>query len=228
METVPRRSLCCRVLGLSLFSKREIIVNDEELTGCHVLTTRKSARFAMSDGGTWSSWVWRRRRTIAIGSAVAAGAYGAYQLWQKKRDVEDLLQSFGFLSKRRAASREAGVREHFEATQREADRILLDDAIPRLQLQISRLLDTDSFKQNMRGEGKMKDPAQWHELMVLTISRALVTQYALALVVVYVRLKLNLISRHYLLEVAEPGEAWRTEKSLSNLTKRRFLSMENL
>lgn len=67
--------------------------------------------------------------------------------------------------------------------------------------------------------------------MVMTVARSLATQYALALVTLHLRIKLNIVSRHYLLEVAEAegglGERGGANK-LSDLTKRRFLSMEHL
>ena len=138
-------------------------------------------------------WMWRHKRAIALGTAGAAGAYVAYKVWRKKRELEELLESLGLdglLSGEGdggggTASREARVREHFAATQREADRLLLDDVLPRIEQQLAGLLDTDAYKQQMKAEGRMKDPAAWNELMVLTVARSLATQYALALIVLH-------------------------------------------
>lgn len=181
-------------------------------------------------------WMWRHKRAIALGTAGAAGAYVAYKVWRKKRELEELLESLGLdglLSGEGdggggTASREARVREHFAATQREADRLLLDDVLPRIEQQLAGLLDTDAYKQQMKAEGRMKDPAAWNELMVLTVARSLATQYALALIVLHLRIKLNIVSRHYLLEVAETERGEERLNRLSDLTKRRFLSMEHL
>ena len=40
-------------------------------------------------------FIWRHKRAIAAGSLVGFGAYGAYHLWRKKRDLDELLQSVG-------------------------------------------------------------------------------------------------------------------------------------
>ena len=40
-------------------------------------------------------FVWRHKRAIAAGSLVGLGAYGAYHLWRKKRELDELLQSVG-------------------------------------------------------------------------------------------------------------------------------------
>lgn len=191
--------------------------------------------------GSIGRWVWRHKRAIAIGTVGAASCYAAYTIWRKKRELEDLLDSLGLdglLSGASAAgskaSREARVREHFAATQREADRLLIEDALPRVERQIASLLDTDEFKQRMKAEGRMKDPSAWNELMVLTVARSLTTQYALALVTLHLRIKLNIVSRHYLLEIAEATDGPSSlghlggAAKLSDLTKRRFLSMDHL
>jgi hypothetical protein len=72
------------------------------------------------------------------------------------------------------------VREHFAATQREADRLLLQ-SLPQLQEQLARLLDTDGFKERMKADGAAATMSRWHELRVLVISRLLTSQCALAL-----------------------------------------------
>ena len=41
---------------------------------------------------TVARWLWRHKRTIATGTVVAAGAYGAYVVWRKKRELEELLE----------------------------------------------------------------------------------------------------------------------------------------
>ena len=38
-------------------------------------------------------FIWRHTRAVAAGSLVGFGAYGAYHLWLKKRDLDELLQS---------------------------------------------------------------------------------------------------------------------------------------
>ena len=104
--------------------------------------------------------------------------------------------------------------------------------LPRVKHQIASLLDTDEFKQRMAS--RMKDPSAWNELMVLTVARSLTTQYALALVTLHLRIKLNIVSRHYLLEIAEATDGPSSlghlggAAKLSDLTKRRFLSMDHL
>ena len=40
-------------------------------------------------------WAWRHRRGIVGTGIVAAGAYGAYVVYRKKRELEDLLDSLG-------------------------------------------------------------------------------------------------------------------------------------
>ena len=40
-------------------------------------------------------FIWRHKRAVAAGSLVGFGAYGAYHLWRKKRDLDELLQSVG-------------------------------------------------------------------------------------------------------------------------------------
>lgn len=171
-------------------------------------------------------------------SVVAVGAYGAYRLYEKKRELENLIESLGLdqllgdsssgESSSSRQSREQRVREHFAATQREADR-LLHEALPRLQEQVAQLLDTDGFKERMRSDRLLADLSSWHELKVLVISRLLTTQYALVLTALTIRMRLNIVSRHYLVEVeaAASGEH-AIDGALSKVTKRRFLSAEHL
>jgi hypothetical protein len=45
--------------------------------------------------GSVVRWAWRHRRAIAGTTAVAAAGYGAYTLWRKKRELEELVQSLG-------------------------------------------------------------------------------------------------------------------------------------
>ena len=40
-------------------------------------------------------WAWRHKRAIVAGSLIGAGAYGAYRIWRKKREIDELLQSVG-------------------------------------------------------------------------------------------------------------------------------------
>ena len=69
-------------------------------------------------------WAWRHKRTIAVSSVVAVGGYYAYRLYQKKRELDDLIDSLGLgqllSGDGGRPSREERVREHFAATQREA------------------------------------------------------------------------------------------------------------
>lgn len=111
--------------------------------------------------------------------------------------------------------------------QREADR-LLTDALPKLQEQIAMLLDTDELQERLRADGPSAEPSGWHELKVLVISRLLTAQYALVLTMLAVRIRLNIIGRHYLLEAQATAEGTRLESALTRLTKKRFLSTENL
>jgi hypothetical protein len=174
------------------------------------------------------SWAWRHRRGIAVSTVAAAGAYGAYVAWCKKRELEDLLQELLGMGGGGRASREARVREHFAVTQQQADRMLLD-ALPRLQEQLTHLIDTDAYRQRMRDEGQMSNYERWHEMMVLVVSRLLTAQYALVLSTLQLRVKLNLVSRRDLLEVrggADGGDGG--GERLSTLTKRRFLSNDHM
>lgn len=41
------------------------------------------------------SFLWRHKRAIATTSVVAAGGYCAYRLYQKKRELDDLIDSLG-------------------------------------------------------------------------------------------------------------------------------------
>lgn len=102
--------------------------------------------------------------------------------------------------------------------------------MPRLHEQVALLLDTDGFKERMRAEGLGEaNLDRWHELKVLVVSRLLTAQYALVLTVLAIRVRLNIVSRHYLLEMqAAAGGERRQDGPLSNLTKRRFLSTEHL
>ena len=97
--------------------------------------------------GSIGRWAWRHKRAIALGTVGAAGCYVAYTIWRKKRELDDLLESVGLdgllsgaSGASSKASREARVREHFAATQREADRLLLDDVLPRIEQQLASLL----------------------------------------------------------------------------------------
>ena len=92
------------------------------------------------------------------------------------------------------------MREHFAATQREADRLLIEDALPRVERQSPRCTDR-KFKQRMKA-GPHEGPIGVERADGLTVARSLTTQYALALVT-FTRIKLNIVSRHYLLEIAE-------------------------
>ena len=98
--------------------------------------------------------------------------------------------------------------------QREADRLLLD-ALPRVQEQVARLCDTDDLQASLRAAGPVPDPSQWHELRVLITSRLLTAQYALALTLVAIRIRLNIIGRQYLMEAQTTAEGSRVEGSLS-------------
>lgn len=40
-------------------------------------------------------WAWRHKKSIIAGSLIGAGAYGAYRIWRKKREIDELLQSVG-------------------------------------------------------------------------------------------------------------------------------------
>lgn len=177
-------------------------------------------------------WAWRHKRAIALGTLGAATAYGAYVVYRKKRELEDLLESVGLnellsgggsLGGRH--SREARVREHFAETQKAADQLALD-ALPRLRETIASLIDTEALREKMRKERQMSNMELWHEMMVLVVARVLTTQYAAALYVLLLRTKLNIVSRHYLLEVIE-ARADDSTPVLSNLSKRRFLSSEH-
>ena len=178
-------------------------------------------------------WVWRHKRAIATGTFLAAAGYSAYVVWRKKRELEQLLESVGLDqllagggSSSARGSREARVREHFASTQREADR-LLNDALPRLHEQLNALYDVDGFKRQMKADGAMADMGRWHELMVLVVAKLLTAQYALTLTSLHLRVKLNIVARHYLLEVAAQQDGT-LGCTLTNLTKRRFLSTEHL
>lgn len=177
-------------------------------------------------------WVWRHKRAIATGTFVAAAGYSAYVVYRKKRELEQLLESVG-LDQLLAgggtngqSSRESRVREHFAATQREADRLLMD-ALPRLHEQLDGLIDIDGFQKQMKADGAMADMKRWDELMVLVVSKLLTAHYALTLATLHIRVKLNIVARHYLLEVAAQKDGT-SGNTLSNLTKRRFLSTEHL
>ena len=124
-----------------------------------------------------------------------------------------------------SASPAGRVQEHFRATQREADRLLLE-ALPRLGAQVAALLDTEGFKAQMRADGAASDPARWHELQLLVATRLLTAQYAVVLTTLQLRIRLNIISRHYFVETALGAPAG--TETLSNLTKRRFLAYEHL
>jgi len=183
-------------------------------------------------------WAWRHRRSIAVTAVVGGGAaYGAYYLYRKKRELDELVESLGLQQllsgggsasgASSSASREERVREHFSDMQREADRLLIE-ALPRLQEQVAALFVTDSLQERLRAEGPSAEPAQWHELKVLVVSRLLTAQYALVLTLLAVRIRLNIIGRHYLLEAQATAEGTRLEGALTKLTKKRFLSMEHL
>jgi hypothetical protein len=54
-------------------------------------------------------------------------------------------------------------------------------------------------------------------------------RYALVLTLLAIRIRLNIVSRHYLLEKAASADGGRAaDGALNNLTKRRFLSTEHL
>ena len=117
------------------------------------------------------------------------------------------------------------MREHFDDTQREADRLLCE-ALPRLQEQIAGLIITDALQERLRAEGPSAEPAGWHELKVLVVSRLLTAQYALVLTLLAIRIRLNIIGRHYLNEAQAAADGTRLDGALSKLTKKRFLSLE--
>mmetsp|Transcript_87 Transcript_87/g.281 ORF Transcript_87/g.281 Transcript_87/m.281 type:complete len:383 (-) Transcript_87:372-1520(-) len=181
-------------------------------------------------------WAWRHKRTIAATAVVGgATAYGAYYLYRKKRELEELVETLGLQqllsggegAHDHSSTREERVREHFADMQREADRLLLD-ALPRLQEQVTSLLVTDALQDQLRAAGASAEPGRWHELKVLTISRLLTAQYALVLALLAVRIRLNIIGRHYLLEAQAVADGSRLDGALSKITKKRFLSMEHL
>ena len=183
------------------------------------------------------NWAWRHKRKI-VATAVVGGAtaYGVYYLYRKKRELDELVESLGLnellyggsansSGARSSATQEERVREHFDDTQREADR-LLREALPRLQEQIAGLIMTDALQERLRAEGPSAEPAGWHELKVLVVSRLLTAQYALVLTVLAIRIRLNIIGRHYLNEAQAAADGTRLDGALSKLTKKRFLSLE--
>ena len=183
------------------------------------------------------NWAWRHKRKI-VATAVVGGAtaYGVYYLYRKKRELDELVESLGLnellyggsansSGARSSATQEERVREHFDDTQREADRLLCE-ALPRLQEQIAGLIMTDALQERLRAEGPSAEPAGWHELKVLVVSRLLTAQYALVLTVLAIRIRLNIIGRHYLNEAQAAADGTRLDGALSKLTKKRFLSLE--
>ena len=183
------------------------------------------------------NWAWRHKRKI-VATAVVGGAtaYGVYYLYRKKRELDELVESLGLNELLYGGSANAGgacssatqeerVREHFDDTQREADRLLCE-ALPRLQEQIAGLIITDALQERLRAEGPSAEPAGWHELKVLVVSRLLTAQYALVLTLLAIRIRLNIIGRHYLNEAQAAADGTRLDGALSKLTKKRFLSLE--
>ena len=108
-----------------------------------------------------------RGRSLASGLVLGVAGYSAYIFWRKKYELEQLVNSVGLQHLLAAGSthpsRDFRVREHFAATQREADR-LLKDALPRLHEQLDILIDVNGFKLKMKDEGQMSDMARWQRL----------------------------------------------------------------
>lgn len=140
------------------------------------------------------SWVHKHRRQIAGVSLAAGGAYAAYVLWKKKCELESICQEL--MQPGPDETREARVREHFEAAQRESD-LLLTRELQKMQSHIASSLDTESFRSRMRADGATLDPQRWNEFTLLITTRAVASLYALALALLMRRIHMNIVARHY-------------------------------
>jgi len=160
-------------------------------------------------------WLWRHKRTVASVTVLAAGAYSAYSLWQRRRSLEEmLLESLLGVGppggSRADANRRRGeqrLRQHYELTQGECD-VILKRHLGQLRAQLQRELDTGAVRQRMRVEGTELDQSgAWGELKVLGFSRAVCSVYVLVLLAVRLRIHLNIVARHYVAEVSNQPAA---------------------
>ena len=138
-------------------------------------------------------WLWRHKRSVAVVSVAAAGAYTAYRLWRRGRSLEELLleQLLGAAAAdggggAAAATRrsEERLHEHFRVTQRECD-ALLERHVAALRAQVQSQLDPKPVRARMRAEGSEADGSGgWRELKVLGFARAVGSVYVLALLAI--------------------------------------------
>lgn len=159
-------------------------------------------------------WLWRHKRSVAVVSVAAAGAYTAYRLWRRGRSLEELLleQLLGAAAAdggggAAAATRrsEERLHEHFRVTQRECD-ALLERHVAALRAQVQSQLDPKPVRARMRAEGSEADGSGgWRELKVLGFARAVGSVYVLALLALRLRVRLNIVARHYLAEREASG-----------------------
>ena len=159
-------------------------------------------------------WLWRHKRSVAVVSVAAAGAYTAYRLWRRGRSLEELLleQLLGAAAAdggggAAAATRrsEERLHEHFRVTQRECD-ALLERHVAALRAQVQSQLDPKPVRARMRAEGSEADGSGgWRELKVLGFARAVGSVYVLALLAPRLRVRLNIVARHYLAEREASG-----------------------
>ena len=180
---------------------------------------------------------------IVGGAIVAGGAYAGYLVWQQKRDLEQLLfeallsnserpltgeeketrcarSACPRLACRPASRRARRLRNHFEDTQRECE-AALGRELPRVLEQLSQLLDMHAIRSQLQGPGAT--PEMWRNFTLTAFSRPVAAVYAFALLLLGLRVRLNIIARHYL---AESTDTSATE--LNRLTKLRFLTVQRL
>lgn len=78
-------------------------------------------------------------------------------------------------------------------------------------------------------QGSERSEERWSELKELAFSRTIVACYALVLLILRLRVYLNIVARHYMLETtASERSATKPSPPLSRTTKLRFLSLEQL
>ena len=94
-------------------------------------------------------WLWDHKRLVVGTTAVAAGAYAGYVVWQKKRELEALCEELLSLQGTQARSEESAAKEHFDKSQPQVNS-LLSIEMPKVAAQLKRLLDTKALMQKLK------------------------------------------------------------------------------
>ena len=130
---------------------------------------------------------------------------GVHQLRRRLGRYERLVEGARERALPHRECTEERLHEHFRVTQRECD-ALLERHVAALRAQVQSQLDPKPVRARMRAEGSEADGSGgWRELKVLGFARAVGSVYVLALLALRLRVRLNIVARHYLAEREASG-----------------------